>query len=250
VRSSSLRDPYVSAEDLFCQGIEYEPHPLPKTAPQPTEVSIDLWFAHVARAMDLDETETFEKLTREYMRVNHILLESLTVTDQSVRFSKNMPGNVVVASHHRRLERPSLSLRVQVQIKAWNAEDILPVMEEDWSGYLSSLAIGLDFLEPRFITTKTQDWKLLGIALGLALAAASSVVVVRSTGRRRVEQHLANHKQPTSTPSITPNDIVSLESDGGWNSADSPSDGFHDVPLDSWRESKGERKVEGTLIYV
>lgn len=192
-------------------------------------IQLEAWFPSATRSLTDFETTIFEKLSRDYLRVQEILLERLEVTDQGFNDPTtdmipafpvaNATVEVVLVGSLNVVEHPPPIWTVSMEITALNAGDIKPLLEEDSSTYLRFLRLGLEDVFPKKFSqgkigsdnnsSNSEDgdagWRWLIAALFMSLGAMATVVFVRVSGR----QHRPWQPQFLSEDSIGEESVVS-----------------------------------------
>jgi hypothetical protein len=128
-----------------------------------------------------------------------------TLMPNSTRARNNI---VVVGPDSTIQDSTSNILRVLVQVQAWNVREIRPLLQDNWNSYIELLMIGLDMVfdddvvppvvvplvplessnTTSSISSSSDDhgrryWTMMGLAMGMSLAALAMVVAVRRSGR-------------------------------------------------------------------
>jgi hypothetical protein len=167
-------------------------------APQPSSSTSSMVLLML---LDAQHISILERLTRDYLRLQGNLdVQELSVLHQEI-------AEIAGSS--------TFQLTVYLSVTGYDVQwHVIQALNDDWSGYVAFLRIGLDdvILEAVDKDTNTtivpaassaasssaigdtKDWKLLGMALLLSLLAVASVIVVRRAGRRRLRLWYKGHK--------------------------------------------------------
>lgn len=229
----------LNAVDLYCH--DNSPRPLPRAWPQPYRMS--MCFDDVNRLLSSNEVESFERLSRQYLRLHGILLEQLLVREQRVQIApdKNSTATVHISQAVVGEITSNPSLIIELEFQAWNGNEIVTILSKTSDEYLAFLAANIDaFKSPiQGISSTNTEWKTSYIAIAMTLLA----VIVVSLHRCRPccwEMILAS------------DDISSQESENGWRSQTSLEDNLvpHHQQGHNVVDKTPSHMIHRTLIYL
>lgn len=240
VSSFVMNFPIQNTAELFCTG--NQPTTLPLATRSRFEVEIELWFIEKEKIMDKQQAFRWSKLTRSYLRIKGVAVESLYVTRQQVFPALAPPddgpvievslGNRTIAQQQQlggeeelKQSKPKTSsLMIEVRMKGQKVDRATELLRREWDDYLSFLRSGGKAMEnagldssstttPVVATTTTrpyndgaENWEIVFVTLGLSLVAIVAVAAVRR-GRRRRRCHRQTREQQRVTIEYPPVDI-------------------------------------------
>ena len=188
-----------------------------------------LWqirFHHISRLLNNSEVQSFEEASRQYLRLNSIVLESFSVERQSL------------SRDH--------TLKVLVSVQAVNSDAAIVLFESDWENYVKALSRTNDIFRVRVDVTqneRSRDWTASLVALGLASVALAVTIWTRSRTKSPAVFVEVESVNPNNVEDV--DDSQSIESDSGWQSDE--EDSLRDLVV---VDLVPTRPIKGTLVHI
>jgi len=165
-----------------------------------------LWFPDIDSTLDLEDLQTFIKITREYLQQDgDLTFESLKVLRQGIESIDKLPlsKSILFQSGGKNILEDYLAkkmgLMIHILATAEKTDSIVAFLSNNWeeyvvrldSGGLKQFASPLSALVSRSTdpTTLKKSFTWTFVALVVSIVTLAIVVLARRTGRRR---HLAN----------------------------------------------------------